>query len=256
LQEKTMSESPAAASLGETVEHWRALGLRGRGPEDGLLRTGSNRFGTVAGNMVDVVQHSTQYLSNEDLLAVGTYLASLSPASPQRPSPAVAATVTSTVPAELYSTRGGLAYLQFCATCHRSDGNGVQDLFPPWRAIRPCKAMSLLADPHHAHRMACGTPCPAQGDEHAGVFRVERWRDCRDPQLRTGQLGWTSTGQYQRTKSPGCVPNWGRRSRDPKARFEAPRLADMLKEILLSSSVAPVSISRPAACCPSTWATD
>ncbi|MHA0111139.1 cytochrome c, partial [Klebsiella pneumoniae] len=76
MQEKTMSESGSNGPLflsGEKVENWRALDLRGRWqPADvaGLLRTGSNRFGTVAGNMVDVVQHSTQYMSDEDLLAI------------------------------------------------------------------------------------------------------------------------------------------------------------------------------------------
>lgn len=239
MQEKTMSESGSNGPLflsGETVEHWRALDLRGRWrPEDvaGLLRTGSNRFGTVAGNMVDVVQHSTQYLSNEDLLAVGTYLASLSPASPQRPSPAVAATVTSTVPAELYSTRGGLAYLQFCATCHRSDGNGVQDLFPPLagnptlQSDEPSSLIHIMltgwrAARTHAQPKAMSMPAfSALSDgEIAEILNFARasWGG--------RQQGNISAHQVARLRSELGTPQ----QRPEGPRFEAPRLADMLKE--------------------------
>jgi thiosulfate dehydrogenase len=239
MQEKTMSESGSNGPLflsGETVEHWRALNLRGRWrPEDvaGLLRTGSNRFGTVAGNMVDVVQHSTQYLSNEDLLAVGTYLASLSPASPQRPSPAVAATVTSTVPAELYSTRGGLGYLQFCATCHRSDGNGVQDLFPPLagnptlQSDEPSSLIHIMltgwrAARTHAQPKAMSMPAfSALSDgEIAEILNFARasWGG--------RQQGNISAHQVARLRSELGTPQ----QRPEGPRFEAPRLADMLKE--------------------------
>ncbi len=147
MQEKTMSESGSNGPLflsGETVENWRALDLRGRWqPADvaGLLRTGSNRFGTVAGNMVDVVQHSTQYMSDEDLLAIGTYLANTRtrasarrrppphpsplPSRPTSTSRAAGWVTCSSVPPVIVATATG------CRGCSRR-----------WRAIRPCKAMS------------------------------------------------------------------------------------------------------------------
>ncbi|HEX9051612.1 MAG TPA: c-type cytochrome [Anaeromyxobacter sp.] len=34
-------------------------------------------------------------------------------------------------PPGLFTTRGGLAYVQFCSTCHRRDGGGVDGMFPP-----------------------------------------------------------------------------------------------------------------------------
>lgn len=148
FQEKTMTGEGGKGAYflaGETVEHWRALSLRDLWtPEETaqLLKTGRNRHGTVSGNMVDVVQHSTQYMSDEDLLAIGTYLKSL-PAGKsdlpmqvaQGPAPAIAAhgapAPASDIPADLYATRGGLGYLQFCADCHRADGGGVKEVFPP-----------------------------------------------------------------------------------------------------------------------------
>ncbi|WP_171940534.1 c-type cytochrome [Herbaspirillum rubrisubalbicans] len=136
FQEKTMSEAGKHGPLflaGETVENWRALSLRGLWKPDDiaeLLKTGRNRFGSVAGNMVDVVQHSTQYLSDADLQAIGVYLASLSPAPGELPMQMPVGNALGEAPANLYSTRGGLGYVQFCADCHRPDGNGVKDIFP------------------------------------------------------------------------------------------------------------------------------
>src|SRR5690606_33409151 len=83
FQEKAMTgegKNGAYFLAGETVEGWRALSLRDLWtPKETaeMLKTGRNRHGTVSGNMVDVVQHSTQYMSDSDLLAIGTYLKSL-----------------------------------------------------------------------------------------------------------------------------------------------------------------------------------
>ncbi len=35
------------------------------------------------------------------------------------------------VPAKLFTTRGGMGYVQFCVDCHRQDGSGVPGIFPP-----------------------------------------------------------------------------------------------------------------------------
>ncbi|MET5115442.1 cytochrome C, partial [Burkholderia pseudomallei] len=77
-----------------------------------MLTTGRNRYGAVSGNRVDVVQHSTQYMSDGDLRAVGAYLESLPAAGrdkpmqvPHPPAPAIAragppaADISSRVPA-------------------------------------------------------------------------------------------------------------------------------------------------------------
>lgn len=150
FQEKAMSDAGSAGKYflaGETVEGWHALSLRNLWTAEEtaeMLKTGRNSHGTVSGNMVDVVQHSTQYMTDSDLLAIGAYLKSL-PSSEydmpmqvaQGPAPVIVpASVaggrrTGHVPADLFTSPGGLGYLQFCTDCHRSDGAGVKDVFPP-----------------------------------------------------------------------------------------------------------------------------
>ena len=239
MQEKTTSESGSNGPLflsGETVENWRALDLRGRWqPADvaGLLRTGSNRFGTVAGNMVDVVQHSTQYMSDEDLLAIGTYLASLPSPARQRPPQATAAPVAAAIPADLYLARGGLGYVQFCATCHRSDGNGVQGLFPPLagnptlQSNEPASLIHIMltgwrAARTHAQPKAMSMPAfSALSDgEIAEILNFARtsWGGRQQADI--------SERQVARLRAElGAQP-----ANTVGPRFEAPRLADMLKE--------------------------
>lgn len=117
---------------GETVEHWRALSLRNLWTVEDtvqLLKTGQNRFATVSGNMVDVIRHSTQHFTDADLTAVATYLKSLPPGKDDLPMPAVAKGPAE-LPKDLFTSRGGLGYMQFCSDCHRSDGAGVKGLFP------------------------------------------------------------------------------------------------------------------------------
>jgi thiosulfate dehydrogenase len=239
MQEKTMSESGSNGPLflsGETVEHWRALDLRGRWqPADvaGLLRTGSNRFGTVAGNMVDVVQHSTQYLSDEDLLAIGTYLASLPSPARRRSPQATAAPVAAAIPADLYLSRGGLGYVQFCATCHRSDGNGVQGLFPPLagnptlQSDEPASLIHIMltgwrAARTHAQPKAMSMPAFSvlSDGEIAEILNFARtsWGGRQQADI--------SERQVARLRAElGAQP-----ANTAGPRFEAPRLADMLKE--------------------------
>lgn len=136
FQEKAMSDAGRSGRhylAGETVEHWRALSLRNLWTVDDtvqLLKTGQNRFATVAGNMADVIHHSTQHFTDADLTAIATYLKSLPPGKDDLPMPAVAHEPAA-APKDLFTSRGGLGYMQFCSDCHRSDGGGVKGLFPP-----------------------------------------------------------------------------------------------------------------------------
>jgi len=138
FQEKAMSEAGSNGKYylaGATVEHWRALSLRNLWTVEDtvdLLRTGQNRYSTVSGSMVEVVHHSSQHFNYYDLVAVATYLKSLPTGEHELPQSTVATRTTRpTVPESLFTTRGGLGYLQFCANCHRQDGAGVTGIFPP-----------------------------------------------------------------------------------------------------------------------------
>lgn len=121
FQEKAMSDAGSDGNYylsGETVEAWRALSLRNLWTiEDTalLLKTGQNRFATVSGNMAEVIHLSTQHFTDTDLTAIATYLKSLPPGARDLPMPSVPVLATAaTVPANLFTTRGGLGYVQFC----------------------------------------------------------------------------------------------------------------------------------------------
>lgn len=137
FQEKAMSHEGARGKhflAGETVEGWRAPSLRNLWTVPDtvqMLKTGQNRFGSVSGTMVEVIHHSTQYFSDADLTAIATYLKSLPPGEGElAPSTGPGPAAVAGVPPKLYTTAGGLGYLQFCADCHRPEGSGVPGIFP------------------------------------------------------------------------------------------------------------------------------
>ncbi len=253
FQEKAMSDQGSSGSYflaGETVEHWRALSLRNLWtPEETaeMLKTGRNRHGTVSGNMVDVVQHSTQYMTDADLLAIGAYLKEL-PAGEhdlpmqvaQGPAPAIAPAggvlakapaAESKVPADLYTSAGGLGYLQFCNDCHRSDGAGVKNVFPPLAgntALTSDDPSTLL------HITLTGWKSP-QTQAHARVLTMPGFARLNDDEI-------ADIANFVRK-------SWGRPNAKPvtaslvadmrkelaaknidNSKFETPRLASMLKE--------------------------
>lgn len=88
-----------------------------------LLRTGLAPRGSVLGPMAEVVQQSTQHLSDDDLGAMATYLRALPqrPAAPRREAPAGGER----------SARGALLYERHCASCHGDAGQGVPGIYPP-----------------------------------------------------------------------------------------------------------------------------
>ena len=122
---------------GAVIDDWYAKSLRG--DKDGLgrwseadivtfLKTGSTDRTAAFGDMAEVVQHSTQYLTEQDLTAIARYLKSL-PASKEEPNiPARSGAVSSARGDQ--SSRAGAAYEEFCVTCHRADGSGVTQIFP------------------------------------------------------------------------------------------------------------------------------
>lgn len=120
---------------GSKVEEWNAVNIRNLWTPDDvvqLLKTGQNRMASAVGAMSDVIQHSTQYFTAEDLRAMAVYMDTL-PTDKVRPAmpPLVASAKPAVVPEALWTTPGGLGYAQFCADCHRNDGQGVPGIFPP-----------------------------------------------------------------------------------------------------------------------------
>lgn len=89
-----------------------------------LLKTGVSPGASVAGPMAEVVLHSTQHLSNQDLGAMAGYLQSLAP-EPKMATPAPAA-----LPLPAMAAHGARLYEQHCSQCHGASGEGVPQAYP------------------------------------------------------------------------------------------------------------------------------
>ena len=141
FQEKVLRDVDGGAYLsGSVLEGWYAKNLRQEGTglaswtEDHVvdfLRTGRTERTAAFGSMANVVAHSTQYLSADDLRSMARYLKQL-PARNDRPevwSPKED-TTTARLRAGDYSEAGATRYVEHCAACHRLDGRGAPRVFP------------------------------------------------------------------------------------------------------------------------------
>ncbi|AZD70457.1 c-type cytochrome [Pseudomonas chlororaphis] len=142
MQEKALSASEGSHFLAGSapLEGWIAKNLRGD-HKDGLgswseeqlvqfLKTGRSDRSAVFGGMSDVVVHSMQYMSADDLTAIARYLKSL-PAvdandQPHQYDKAVAEALWKGDD----SKPGASVYVDNCAACHRTDGHGYTRVFP------------------------------------------------------------------------------------------------------------------------------
>lgn len=135
-ERNALGASSEAASLAGgmiPMQNWYAPSLLARaegGMQDWnsadvvqLLRTGQSAQAWITGPMVDVVKHSTQYLSQEDLAAMARYLKDL-PASPAATVATAGETEHGSVPA------GAKVYEKHCAQCHGEKGQGVPGAYP------------------------------------------------------------------------------------------------------------------------------
>ena len=138
----TGSDSQFVGGSDGPVDGWTAKSLRG-GDKTGLaswseadivafLKTGRNSHTSAFGGMTDVVEHSTQYVSDSDLNAIAVYLKSLGPGKDNDKATAFAANpATANALWKGDTTQPGSAtYLDNCAACHRSDGKGYGEVFP------------------------------------------------------------------------------------------------------------------------------
>ncbi|WP_082190078.1 cytochrome c [Frateuria defendens] len=141
MQEKGLAGTDAAfLAGGAPLEGWVAKNLRGDA-RDGLggwseaelvqfLKTGRTDRTAAFGGMTEVVQHSLQYLGDDDLAAIAHYLKSLPPVDSQQ-----APFQPDTQAAQALwkgddSARGAGLYVDSCAACHRTDGKGYTRFFP------------------------------------------------------------------------------------------------------------------------------
>ncbi len=89
-----------------------------------LLKNGVSKNASVAGPMAGVVLGSTQYLTPDDLAAMGQYLKQLPPSIKAQSSGRSPTTQAAG------SAAGAKLYEQHCADCHGMQGDGVPSAYP------------------------------------------------------------------------------------------------------------------------------
>ena len=123
------------------------LSERGWTPEDmrQFLSGGISPQGTMTLEMYPVLMHSTQYLTEEDIAGIQTYLMGDQPLSPQP------ARSNRAIDPEAIA-RGRDSYVAVCAGCHGFDGEGKPHIAPPMvsntslRLSDPGNLLTVLID--------------------------------------------------------------------------------------------------------------
>ncbi len=160
---------------GSTVDFWHAPSLRRLWPAEQIarfLQTGRNDHSAAFGTMAEVVHYSTQNFSDADLAAVAEYLASLSTAP-------VPSAMIEAVSDGVYASRGGLGYLQFCAPCHRLNGDGAGAIFPPLAG----NSAVVSEDPTSAIHVVLAGGHTAQTRRHPRAFDMPAYAALGDAEL-------------------------------------------------------------------------
>lgn len=140
LQEKALTDDSTAFLSGGVVDNFLAKNLRGdvtdglgnwsEGDITAFLKGGRNDHSAAFGGMTDVVQHSTQYMNDDDLTAIAKYLTTLKPVDPNAKALAYDDTVAKALRTGTDKSNGALTFLDNCAACHRSTGKGYTQTFP------------------------------------------------------------------------------------------------------------------------------
>ncbi|HEC8924868.1 TPA: cytochrome c [Salmonella enterica subsp. enterica serovar Stanley] len=141
FQEKAMSMSGNNSYLsGAVMEGWYAkslrgddtgLGLWGQDDIEDFLKTGRTDNSAAYGMMAPVIEHSTRFLSDEDIRSIAVYLKSLPPVAGIPVKKQKSDKTTTVLENGRYlSDRGAVIYKEYCSVCHRNNGNGVDRTFP------------------------------------------------------------------------------------------------------------------------------
>jgi len=139
FNEKALDERSDKYLAGALQDGWYASSLRGdmlRGLGSWsaqevvkFLRSGHNAHATVFGSMLDAFNNSTQFMSDEDLTAIATYLKSL--VGRETPVFVYDERTQQTLNGGDLSAPGAVDYVNLCSTCHGRDGRGAGELLPP-----------------------------------------------------------------------------------------------------------------------------
>jgi len=142
MQEKGLDEGDSAFLSGAPLDHWSASSLNGdvnsglgRWSEDDIaefLGSGHNRFGTAFGTMVEVLNNSTQHMSEADLRGMAVYLKSLPPVAEVNATQwSYSNSDTEALLGLDFSESGSQIYYEYCSNCHGTNGMGYYPYQPP-----------------------------------------------------------------------------------------------------------------------------
>jgi mono/diheme cytochrome c family protein len=140
FQEEALDSTNAAYLQGAELDAWYAPSLRGE-LRTGLggwsqaeladfLKTGHNTKGVAFGSMLDVVNNSTPYLSDDDVNAMAAYLKSLQ-ADTQQAAFTYADATTAALQGGTTEAPGAQIFRGYCSSCHGLDGKGQAPYMPP-----------------------------------------------------------------------------------------------------------------------------
>ena len=140
FQEKALDDGSAAYLQGAELDAWSAPNLRGdlrtglgawsQADLAAFLKTGHSARGVAFGSMLDVVNNSTPYLSDDDVNAMAAYLKSL-PASAEQAAYSFSKETTTSLQSGKPQQTGAAVYLGYCVSCHGVDGKGQSSFMPP-----------------------------------------------------------------------------------------------------------------------------
>lgn len=140
LEEKSLTDDGKLFLSGGVVDGYLAKNLRGD-RKDGLgnwseadivafLKSGRTAHSAAFGGMAEVVQNSTQHMSDQDLAAIAAYLKTLAPANTSGSTLAANPASANALRAGTDRSNGALTFVDNCAACHRTSGSGYESTFP------------------------------------------------------------------------------------------------------------------------------
>lgn len=142
FQEKTTGggDDDAAFLGGATLDGWTASDLRGdqavglgrwsKADIVAFLKNGGNTHASVFGSMIDVYNNSSQFLTDDDLNAVATYLKSLPPEHAAQPAWTYDNSTALALNRGKTGAPGAAVFRAQCASCHGVDGKGLGESLP------------------------------------------------------------------------------------------------------------------------------
>lgn len=139
FQEKALDNGNRAYLSGGTLDGWHAPNLRGdattglgqwtEGDITQFLQQGHTARSTAFGSMAEVVQDSTQYLTDVDRQAIAVYLKSLPADGQFRVQVNNSATAQALEKGDVAAS-GAQLYMDNCADCHLTSGQGEKNKYP------------------------------------------------------------------------------------------------------------------------------